>query len=156
MGEVRWSEEAVGGRNDDKPYKKIFLNVKEWTAQAASGQEKGGYGDTNEEKEKLEEQARESAFSVAQLVNVACKSDSVQAALTKFLVVLETSNGTKPNMNLGHEGCGVVAQQEGGVQGQGREDRLCSVRGDNLATVLGPAHHVSSPQGLGEAKCVPP
>lgn len=99
-----------GRRNDDKPYKTKISNVEEWTAQTASSQEKNGYGDTNEEKEKLEEQAGESAFSVAQLVNVACKSNFVQAALTNFLVVLETSNGTKPNMNLGHEGSGVVAQ----------------------------------------------
>jgi len=105
----------VEERNDDKPDKTKFSNVEERTAQAALGQEKSGYGDTNEEKRKLEEQAGESAFSVAQLVNVACKSNFVQAALTNFLVALENSNGIKPNMNLGREGSGEVTQQSGGV-----------------------------------------
>ena len=58
------------------------------------------------------------------MVNVACKSSSVQAALTNFLVAMEASNGIKPNNNMGHEGCGEEAQQEKGVQGQGRNDGL--------------------------------
>jgi len=57
--EVWWSEEVVGGRKDDKPHKTKMLNVEEWFVHVASGQEKSGCGYTNEEKEKLEEQAWE-------------------------------------------------------------------------------------------------
>lgn len=53
--------------------------------------------------------AGESAFSVPNMVNITCKSTSVQVALTNLLVAMETSNCSKPISYVGLEGAGVEA-----------------------------------------------
>ena len=52
---------------------------------------------------------------------------------------------------MGHEGCGEVAQQERGVQGQGRDVGLCSVRNGNSVTTLAPT--LADPVGPRGVKC---
>jgi len=56
------------------------------------------------------------------MVNIACKSNFVQEALTNLLVALEASNCSKAKKCVGHEGYGMMAHQERGVEPIREED----------------------------------
>ena len=104
---------------------------------------------TNKEKEKLVEQVGELAISVAHLVHVACRSNSVQVALINLLVAMEASSGANVNKGMGHEGSAEEAHSERGVHFLGKEVGPNSDMCGQIAIMPGPARIES--EGIGES-----
>ena len=147
--EVRRPTVVVESGKDGSPHKTKKSNIEEWSAQCNCGQEISGSVYTNKEKEKLVEQVGELAISLAHLVNVACRSNSVQVALTNFLVAMEASSGAKSNKGMGHEGSAKEAHNERGVHILGKEVGPNNDMFDQIAIMPDPVR--IGPTGIGES-----
>jgi len=124
-------------------------NFEERSAQCKRGQEISGSVYTNKEKEKLVEQVGEPVISVAHLVNVVCRSNFVQVALTNLLVAMEPSSGAKSNKGMGHKGSAKEAHSERGVHFFGKEVGPSNDMCGQIAIMSGPIR--IEPAGIGES-----